>query len=62
MSEKTMSNETMSIDSTSKDLSISISSGGSKATGNKGRQNNLDKEILVKEETEILTNLQKTSY
>merc|ERR1739838_1273124 len=40
MSEKTMSKKAMSIDSTGKDLSISISSGGSKATGNKGRQNN----------------------
>merc|ERR1712106_299059 len=35
MSEKTMSKKAMSIDSTGKDLSISISSGGSKATGNK---------------------------
>merc|ERR1712106_854277 len=40
MSEKTMSKKAMSIDTTGKDLSISISSGGSKATGNKGRQNN----------------------
>merc|ERR1712106_376588 len=37
---QTMSKKTMSIDTTCKDLSISISSGGSKATGNKGRQNN----------------------
>ena len=43
-SEQTMSKKTMAIDTTSKDLSISISSGGSKATGNKGRQNNLDRE------------------
>merc|ERR1711892_1396274 len=40
MSEKTMSKKAMSIDSTGKDLSISISSGSSKATGNKGGENN----------------------
>merc|ERR1712128_195339 len=40
ISEKTMSKKAMSIDTTGKDLSISISSRGSKATGNKGRQNN----------------------
>merc|ERR1712106_630019 len=40
MSKKTMSNQTMSKKTTSNDLSISISSGGSKATGNKGRKNN----------------------
>merc|ERR1711892_973755 len=39
-SSQTMSKKTMSIDSTGKDLSISISSGSSKATGNKGGENN----------------------
>merc|ERR1712106_692880 len=40
MSKKTMPKKTMSIKTTGNDLSISISSGGSKATDNKGRQNN----------------------
>merc|ERR1739838_637480 len=40
MSKKTMPKKAMSVKTTSNDLSISISSGGSKATGNKGRQNN----------------------
>merc|ERR1712106_1130529 len=40
MSKKTMPNKAMSVKTTSNDLSISISSWGSKATGNKGRQNN----------------------
>merc|ERR1712106_850298 len=38
MSKKTMPKKAMSVKTTSNDLSISISSGGSKATGNKGRQ------------------------
>merc|ERR1712106_1012175 len=40
MSKKTMPKKAMSIKTTGNDLSISISSGGSKATDNKGRQNN----------------------
>merc|ERR1712106_147418 len=40
MSNQTMSNQTMSKKTTSNDLGISISSGGSKTTGNKGRKNN----------------------
>merc|ERR1712106_909303 len=39
-SNQTMSKKTMSKKTTSNDLGISISSGGSKTTGNKGRKNN----------------------
>merc|ERR1719228_1705730 len=39
MSKKTMPKKTMSKKTTSNDLSISISSGGSKATANKDRKN-----------------------
>merc|ERR1712153_142193 len=45
MSKKTMPKKAMSVKTTSNDLSISISSGGSKATGNKGRQNNEESHI-----------------
>merc|ERR1712106_108793 len=45
MSKKTMSKKAMSIKTTGNDLSISISSGGSKATDNKGRQNNEESHI-----------------
>merc|ERR1712106_853287 len=45
MSKKTMPKKAMSIKTTGNDLSISISSGGSKATGNKGRQNNKESHI-----------------
>merc|ERR1719483_1649770 len=37
---QSMSKKTMAIKTTSNNLSISISSGGSKATGDQGRQNN----------------------
>merc|ERR1711892_489675 len=45
MSKKTMPKKAMSIKTTGNDLSISISSGGSKATDNKGRQNNEESHI-----------------
>merc|ERR1712106_381014 len=45
MSKKTMPKKAMSIKTAGNDLSISISSGGSKATGNKGRQNNEESHI-----------------
>merc|ERR1712106_449897 len=45
MSKKTVPKKAMSIKTTGNNLSISISSGGSKATDNKGRQNNEESHI-----------------
>ena len=56
----TITKETMTKDTTSNDLSISISSRSSEATGHKGRQNSLENISL--REGNYLNNLQKTDF